>query len=137
MKRGAKAVWKGSVKEGKGKLSTNSKVLDGTNYSFHTRFEDGDGTNPEELVAAAHAGCFAMQLSAFLSEEGNAPESLEADCDVTFEDGEIKESALKLNAVVPGIVQSKFDELVKKAKENCPISKLYNTEISVDAKLSD
>lgn len=137
MNRGAKAVWKGSIKEGKGNLSTDSKVLDETEYSFHTRFGEGKGTNPEELVGAAHAGCFAMQLSAFLSEEGKEPDSLEVDCDITFEDGEIKQSALKLNAKVKDLDQSKFDELVAKAKENCTISKLYNTKISVDAKLDN
>lgn len=136
MKRKATAVWNGTIKEGKGTLSTQSGTLKDTQYSFKSRFESGTGTNPEELVAAAHSGCFAMQLSAFLTEEDFKPEKLETECEVTFEDGTVKKSHLILTAEVPDIEQDKFDELVKKAKENCPISKLLNTEITVESTLN-
>lgn len=137
MKRKATAVWNGSIKEGNGTLSTQSGVLKDTQYSFKSRFESGTGTNPEELVAAAHSGCFAMQLSAFLTEEEFKPEKLEAECQVTFENGKVTRSHLVLQARISNIEQAKFDELVKKAKENCPISKLLNTDISVEATLNE
>ena len=136
MKRKATAVWNGSVKEGKGHLSTQSGVLDKTQYSFKTRFEDGKGTNPEELIGAAHAGCFTMQLSANLTEKEFNPVELETKAEVTFEDGTVKRSHLVLRAKIPGISQDKFDELVKHAKENCPISKLLNTEITLESTLN-
>jgi lipoyl-dependent peroxiredoxin len=136
MKRKATAVWNGSIKEGKGRISTQSGVLDETAYSFHTRFEDEKGTNPEELIGAAHAGCFAMQLSANLTENEFTPVELEAKAEVTFEEGTVKRSHLILKAKVPGISQDKFDELVKDAKENCPISKLLNTEITLESTLN-
>jgi osmotically inducible protein OsmC len=135
MKRHAKAVWEGSIKEGKGSLSSQSGILDNTPYSFKSRFEDGKGTNPEELIAAAHAGCFSMQLSAFLTEEGYTPESLETKCEITLKDGSITNSHLTLVAKIPEISQEKFDSLVDKAEKNCPISKLLSIEISVDAAL--
>lgn len=137
MKRKATAVWNGTIKEGKGTLSTQSGILKDTQYSFKSRFESGTGTNPEELIAAAHSGCFTMQLSAFLTEENFTPEKLETSCEVTFEDGTVTKSHLVLKATVPNIEKSKFDELVKKAKENCPISKLLNTEISAEATLNE
>lgn len=137
MKRKATAIWNGTIKEGNGTLSTQSGTLNETQYSFKSRFENGTGTNPEELVAAAHSGCFAMQLSAFLTEEDFKPEKLEANCEVTFEDGTVKKSHLTLKAKVPNIEKEKFDQLVNKAKENCPISKLLNTEISVEASLNE
>ncbi len=136
MKRKATAVWNGTVKEGKGYLSTQSGVLDKNQYSFKTRFEDGKGTNPEELIGAAHAGCFTMQLSANLSEKDFNPVELETKAEVSLEDGSVTKSHLTLSAKVPGISQEKFDELVKHAKENCPISKLLKTEITVSSTLN-
>tara|TARA_R100000935_G_C2828287_1_gene163533 strand:+ start:772 stop:1185 length:414 start_codon:yes stop_codon:yes gene_type:complete len=136
MIRKATAVWNGSLKEGNGTLSSQSGVLKETQYSFKSRFESGIGTNPEELVAAAHSGCFTMQLSAYLTEENFPPEKLETTCEITFEDGAVTKSHLVLNANVSKVDKSTFDSLVKKAKENCPMSKLLNTEITVDATLN-
>ena len=136
MKRQATALWNGSIKEGKGHLTTQSEVLEQTPYSFTTRFEDEKGTNPEELIAAAHAGCFTMQLSANLSKAGFSPVTLETRCTITFEDGSISRSHLDLKAKVAGVSEEKFDELVNDAKQNCPVSKLLNTEISLDATLN-
>lgn len=136
MKRHATAIWKGSIKEGKGTLTSQSEVLEQTPYSFNSRFEDGKGTNPEELIAAAHAGCFAMQLSAFLTEEGFEPQSLEAKGEVTLKDGSITNSHIILETKIDKIDRDKFDELVEKAKKQCPISKLLDTEISVVASLN-
>lgn len=136
MKRNASAVWQGSIKEGKGKLTTQSSTLKDTQYSFKSRFEEGTGTNPEELVAAAHAGCFAMQLSAFLTEEGFEPEELNTKCEITLKDGSITQSHLILKAKVKDIEESKFEELVKKAEKNCPISKLLSTKISTEFTLN-
>ncbi len=136
MKRRAKAVWKGSGKEGKGHLTTDSEVLDKTKYSFKTRFEEGKGTNPEELIAAAHAGCFTMKLSFNLGAEGFTPDKLETECTIAFKDGAIVQSHLDLEARVDGIDQATFDKAVKDAELNCPISKLLNTEITVEAKLN-
>ncbi len=136
MKRKATAVWNGTIKEGKGTLSTESGVLKDSQYSFKSRFESGTGTNPEELVAAAHAGCFSMQLSAFLTEENFDPEKIETECHITLENGAVTKSHLILNARVANIEQGKFDALVKKAKENCPISKLLKTDISVETTLN-
>lgn len=132
MIRKATAVWQGSGKEGQGHLSTQSTVLNKTQYSFNTRFADGIGTNPEELIAAAHSGCFTMKLSFNLSEAGFVPTELETTCAVTFENGAVTKSHLTLKATVPGIGEEKFAELVKDAEQNCPISKLLNTEISVE-----
>jgi len=136
MKRRATAVWNGTGKEGKGHLTTQSTVLNKTQYSFNSRFSEGIGTNPEELIAAAHSGCFTMKLSFNLSDAGYEPKELETNCEVTFENGEVTKSHLTLRAQVPGIGQEEFDKLVKDAEENCPISKLLNTEISVDASLN-
>jgi lipoyl-dependent peroxiredoxin len=135
MKRNATAVWQGTGKEGTGHLTTQSTVLNKTQYSFNSRFADGIGTNPEELVAAAHAGCFTMKLSFNLSGAGFTPENLETKCEITLDNGAITSSHLILSATVPGISKEKFDELVADAEANCPISKLYNTSISVDATL--
>lgn len=132
MKRKGSAVWKGSLKEGNGTVSTESGVLKDAQYSFKTRFENGNGTNPEELVGAAHAGCFSMQLSAFLTEDGFEPDKIETTSEITFEDGEIKKSHLILNAEVPGIDKDKFDKIANKAKENCPLSKLLKAEITLE-----
>jgi lipoyl-dependent peroxiredoxin len=136
MKRNASAHWEGTGKEGNGNLTTQSGILSQTQYSFNTRFADGIGTNPEELIAAAHAGCFTMKLSFNLSGAGFAPESLDTKCDITLENGAITSSHLTLSAKVVGISQEKFDELVADAKANCPISKLLNTEISLETTLN-
>lgn len=111
-------------------MTTQSTVLSKTQYSFNSRFAEGVGTNPEELVAAAHAGCFTMKLSFNLGEAGFEPKELETTCEITFEDGAIKESHLKVNAHVPGIDEGKFSELLKDAEANCPISKVLNTTIT-------
>jgi lipoyl-dependent peroxiredoxin len=132
MIRKGTAVWQGSGKEGKGYLSTDSKVLDKTQYSYKSRFEDGIGTNPDELVAAAHAGCFAMKLSFNLSGANFPPEELEVTSNITFEEGTLKKSHLVLTAKVPGISEEQFVELVKDAEKNCPISKALNMEISTE-----
>ncbi|TAF77530.1 MAG: OsmC family peroxiredoxin [Bacteroidetes bacterium] len=136
MIRTATALWQGSGKEGKGNLSTQSTVLNKTQYSFNTRFENGVGTNPEELIAAAHAGCFTMKLSFNLSGAGFVPTELQTNCEITFENGTITKSHLILTAKVDGIEASKFQELVKDAEANCPISKLLNTAISVEYTLN-
>jgi len=131
MKRNAIAVWNGTGKEGKGHLTTQSSVLNQTQYSFGSRFESGIGTNPEELVAAAHAGCFSMKLAFNLQAAGFTPTELKTNCDIIFEDGKIVASNLQLTAVVDGITNEAFDGLVKDAEKNCPISQLLNTAISV------
>lgn len=131
MIRHATAVWNGSGKEGKGHLTTASTVLNQTQYSFNTRFEDGVGTNPEELVAAAHAGCFAMKLSFVLGAAGFTPTSLETKCEITFENGTLSKSHLILKASVPGIDDAKFQECVKDAEQNCPISKLLGAGLQI------
>lgn len=137
MKRKATAVWIGTGKEGNGYLTTQSTVLNKTQYSFNSRFAEGIGTNPEELVAAAHAGCFTMKLSFVLGEAGYTPEKLNTDCVITFENGIISESHLVLQASVQGISQKKFEECVKDAELNCPISQLLKTSITVDASLTE
>jgi osmotically inducible protein OsmC len=136
MKRKATAVWNGTGKEGKGHLTTQSTVLDETQYSFGSRFEEGIGTNPEELIAAAHAGCFTMKLSFNLTEAGFTPNELQTECQITFEDGAITKSHLVLKANVDGIEESQFADLVKDAEKNCPISKLFKTEISSEFTLN-
>ncbi len=131
--RKASAAWKGSGKEGQGSLTTGSTVLDKTPYSFHTRFEDGEkGTNPEELLGAAHAGCYTMQLSFLLNEEGFTATHLSTEAAVTFEDGEITLVALHLTANVPEITTEKLAEIANKAKEVCPISKLLKAKITLE-----
>ena len=136
MKRHATAVWNGSGKEGSGHVSTQTNALSQLPYSFSSRFEDGEGTNPEELVAAAHAGCFSMKLSFVLGAAGVTPTSLETTCHITLADGAITSSELVLKAVVDGIDQAAFDAAVTEAKDNCPISKLYNTTITVESTLN-
>ena len=135
MKRDATAVWKGSGKEGKGHLSTANKVLDQANYSWHSRFEHGEGTNPEELVAAAHAGCFSMKLSFVLGAAGFTPEEITTECHITLDNGAITKSELITKAKVPGIDAQKFQECANEAKENCPVSKAYSFDITLDAAL--
>ncbi|MEL0456339.1 OsmC family protein [Flavobacteriaceae bacterium SZ-1-7] len=135
--RKANANWKGSGKEGKGTLTTGSKVLENTQYSFHTRFENGEkGTNPEELVGAAHSGCFAMQLSFLLGEEGFTPNSLNVDATVTFEDGNVTNILLDLTGNVPKIDLDKFKEIATNAKNVCPISKLLKANIELKVSLA-
>ena len=135
MKRTATAVWNGSGKDGSGNVTTQSTTLNKTQYSYKSRFEQGLGTNPEELVAAAHASCFIMKLSFVLGAAGFTPESLEATATVSLDDGTITSSNIVLNAKVPGIDADKFKECAEDAKANCPISKLLNTSIGLEAKL--
>jgi len=135
MKRTATAIWNGSGKDGKGKLSTQSTVLNNTQYSYKSRFEDGPGTNPEELIAAAHAGCFAMKLSFVLQEKGITADSLDVQAEVTLENGSVTQSALTLKAKIAGISAEQFEAAAEDAKLNCPISKLLNANISLNASL--
>jgi osmotically inducible protein OsmC len=139
MKRKASAVWNGDLKSGKGAISTASGVLSDTQYSFSTRFEDGAGTNPEELVAAAHAGCFSMALSAQLANAGMVAESINTAATLTMEKLEagwtVTEIHLDVTAKIPGADQSAFETAAKNAKEGCPISRLLNAKITMDAKL--
>ncbi len=139
MKRFATANWQGTGKEGKGNITTQSNILNKTQYSFGTRFAEGNGTNPEELVAAAHAGCFTMKLSFNLTGAGFPPDNIDTRCDITLDTdkGEIVLSHLTVKAKVPGISKEKFEELVADAKANCPISKLYNTKITYEALLGE
>jgi osmotically inducible protein OsmC len=139
MKRTASAVWNGSLKDGKGSISTQSGVLSNSQYGFKTRFEDGPGTNPEELIAAAHAGCFSMALSAQLGEAGLTADSINTTAAVTLEklaDGfAITAVHLQLAARIPGATQAQFEELANKAKVGCPVSKVLKANITLDAKL--
>jgi osmotically inducible protein OsmC len=135
MKRNATAVWTGSLKEGAGVLTTQSKTLDNVQYSFKSRFEEGVGTNPEELVAAAHSGCFSMQLSAYITEAGFEIESIETKGVINLVEGTILSSQLTVSAKIKGISNETFQELVTKAKNNCPISKLLNAEVTAIASL--
>ncbi|TDO83026.1 osmotically inducible protein OsmC [Flavobacterium chryseum] len=134
--RRANANWKGTGMEGKGTISTQSTTLNEAQLSFKTRFEEGVGTNPEELIAAAHSGCFTMQLSFLLSEAGFVPENLDTVAKVTFEDGTITLIQLELTGKVPGISEEVFQQTAQKAKEICPISKLLNTEITLAVTLN-
>ena len=134
--RRANANWKGTGMEGKGTISTQSTTLDNAQLSFKTRFEEGVGTNPEELIAAAHSGCFTMQLSFLLSEAGFIAEDLSTEAKVTFEDGTITLIQLILNGKVPGITEEDFQKAAQKAKEICPVSKLLNTEITLSVTLN-
>ncbi len=136
MKRNATAVWNGTGKEGTGHLTTQSTTLDKTQYSFLSRFESGVGTNPEELVAAAHAGCFTMKLSFVLNAAGFTANEIATKCDIELVDGAITSSHLTVHATIPNISKEQFDEAVADAKANCPISKLYNTNITAEATLA-
>jgi osmotically inducible protein OsmC len=139
IKRKGSAVWSGGLKDGKGSVSTQSGVLDQTQYGFNTRFEDGAGTNPEELLAAAHAGCFTMALSAQLGEAGMTAQKLETSATVSLDkaDGGFAITAVHLDlvATIPGASEAAFQEAARKAKEGCPVSKLFNATITLDAKL--
>lgn len=134
--RKANANWKGTGMEGKGTISTQSTTLDNAQLSFKTRFDQGVGTNPEELIAAAHSGCYTMQLSFLLSEAGFVPENLDTEARLTFEDGTITKIHLELNASVPGITKAQFQELALKAKAICPVSKVLKAEITLSATLA-
>lgn len=139
MKRHASAEWKGGLKDGKGTISTQSNVLSETQYSFSTRFEDGIGTNPEELIAAAHAGCFSMALSGQLGNAGLTAESINTTATVTLDkkDGSFAITAvhLEVRARVPGADEQAFETAANNAKAGCPVSKVLNAEITMDAKL--
>ncbi|MVM28898.1 OsmC family peroxiredoxin [Spirosoma sp. HMF4905] len=137
IKRNASAHWAGSGKDGKGTVSTASTVLNQSQFSFNTRFADGVGTNPEELAGAAHAGCFSMQLAFNIQGAGFTADSIDTQCTITLDtdSASISSSHLVVKASVPGLDQAKFQELVEHAEKNCPISKLFNTKISVDATL--
>ncbi len=139
MKRTASAVWRGDLRKGSGTVSSASGVLKETAYSFHSRFEQGAGTNPEELLAAAHAGCFTMAASAELSKAGFAAERLETECTITLDQGasgfEITESHLELKAKVPGATDEAIQTAVQAAKAGCPVSKLYKTNITLNVSI--
>ena len=135
MKRTATAHWEGDLKEGKGNISSQSTVLNHTNYSFKTRFEDGIGTNPEELLAAAHAGCFTMAVSSILGQAGFTPTALDTEAQVTLEGLAITASHLIIKGTVPGISAEQFQEIVKTAEQNCLISKVLNIPITSQATL--
>lgn len=139
MSKYANAEWQGTAKEGKGIISTETGALNKAPFTFASRFGDAkNGTNPEELIAAAHAGCFSMKFSLVLNEAGFTPDKIETKCDITFGAGAISKSHLTVKAKVPGITKEKFDACAKDAKENCPISKSLssNIEITMDATLS-
>jgi len=139
MKRSASAVWNGGLKDGRGTISTQSGVLSDTQYSFSTRFEEGKGTNPEELIAAAHAGCFSMALSAQLNNAGRTPERIETEATVTLEKTDagftVTAVHLKTRAKVPGATPPDFQEAANAAKANCPISRLLKAEITLETRL--
>ena len=139
MVRKASAVWKGSLKEGKGTISSDSGVLSNTPYSFSTRFENAKGTNPEELIAAAHAGCFTMALSAQLGNAGMTPESLETTASLTLDKLEagwtVTKIHLDVTARIPGADKAAFDKAAENAKAGCPISRLLKAEITMTARL--
>lgn len=139
IKRKASAVWHGDLKSGKGSISSDSGVLKDTQYSFTTRFENGIGTNPEELIAAAHAGCFAMAFSAELGKAGFTPASIHATATVALDKTDagftVTESHLDMTAKIPGIDQGKFTAIANGAKAGCPISRLLNARVTLDAKL--
>ena len=139
MKRTGSAVWRGDIKGGKGEISTQSGTLNNTQYSFAARFENGIGTNPEELIAAAHAGCFAMAFSLILGNAGFTPESIDAKATVSLEKQDagfaITTSHLEVTSRIPGIDEATYQKLAGEAEKNCPVSKVLNARISMDAKL--
>ncbi len=139
MKRTGSAEWKGGIKDGQGVVSTESGVLDSTQYSFQTRFESGKGTNPEELIGAAHAGCFSMALSGVLEREGLKAAHIKTSATVSLEKDNggfsIPAIHLKVQAKVPGASEEQFAQAARTAKENCPVSKLFTADITMDAEL--
>jgi osmotically inducible protein OsmC len=140
MKRTATAVWTGGLKDGRGKISTESGVLSDTQYSFSTRFEEGKGTNPEELIAAAHAGCFSMALSAQLGNEGKTPESIETEAAVTLLKNDagftITAVHLKVKAKIPGMTPPEFQKAAEAAKTGCPVSRVLKADITMETRLA-
>jgi len=136
MKRTSTARWEGSGKEGKGTVSTQSGVLSNNQYSWSSRFADGIGTNPEELIAAAHAGCYSMKLSFVLNAAGYTPDYIDTTCIITIEDGTINQSELEVTAAVPGIDADAFAVCAEDARQNCPVSKLVKTGLNVTLKAS-
>jgi len=136
MKRNATAVWNGTGKEGSGHLTTQSSVLNKTQYSWKSRFEEGVGTNPEELLAAAHAGCFTMKISFLLVAAGFAADELDTKCVVTLDNGVITKSELTLKGKVPGIAEAQFKEIAENSRANCIVSQLFKCEITCDATLA-
>jgi lipoyl-dependent peroxiredoxin len=140
MKRTASAVWQGTLKEGRGSISTQSTVLKETQYSFGTRFENGVGTNPEELIAAAHAGCFTMALAAALTKAGTPPDKLETSASVALEqvngNWTITTIDLTVNAHIPKLDDKQFQTIAADAKANCPVSRVLNAKINFEAKLA-
>jgi osmotically inducible protein OsmC len=139
MKRSAHAVWNGGLKDGRGSISTDSGVLSETQYSFSTRFEEGKGTNPEELIAAAHAGCFSMALSAQLNNDGKTAERIQTEATVTLEKTEagftITAVHLKVRAKVPNTTPPDFQAAAEKAKAGCPVSRVLKADITMETKL--
>lgn len=137
MKRNSTVTWKGSGKEGSGTITTQSKALDKAPYAWNTRFENNPGTNPEELIAAAHAGCFTMKLSFLLQAAGFKAEVIETTSEITMDNDGIKSSHLTVTAEVPGMEKDKFLECAKNAKENCPVSRALNLSITMEASLKE
>jgi osmotically inducible protein OsmC len=141
MKRKASAVWQGGIRDGKGTISTNSRVLDKTQYSYSTRFEDGIGTNPEELIAAAHAGCFSMALSGQLGTAGLTAERIDTTATVTLDKTDtgfaITEVHLDVRARIPGADQASFETAANNAKAGCPVSRVLNAKITMEARLEE
>jgi len=132
MKRSAKAVWNGSIKDGRGCFGTGSGAIQDQAYSFRTRFEDAPGTNPEELIAAAHAGCFSMALAAQLGERSITPQSVETTCTITFENKALTQSVLRTTVKAQGADRKKIEEAASAAKAGCPISRVLNLEITLE-----
>ncbi len=135
MKRTGTANWRGTGKEGTGTLSAQSGVLNNAKYSSGSRFQEEEGTNPEELIAAAHAGCFSMKLSYILNAAGFTPDNIDTTCTVTIESGTITGSHLETKATVPGIDADKFDACANEAKQTCPVSKALSTNVTMEASL--
>jgi osmotically inducible protein OsmC len=135
MKRSTTVVWQGPGKEGSGQITSQSKVLDKANYAYNTRFEDEKGTNPEELIAAAHASCFTMKLAFMLNEAGFSVDSIETTSTVTLEGSTLTESHLDVKAKVPVISSDKFEHIAEKTKNECPVSKALNMNITMEARL--
>ncbi len=136
MKSNASAVWQGTGKEGSGTISANSGVLKNVPYSYTTRFVSGPGTNPEELIAAAHASCFSMKCAFLFTNAGFTPDKLETNCEVTLDNGAVVSSNLKLKASIKNITKEAFDKIADEASKTCPISKLLNTQIGLEATLA-
>ena len=135
MKRKSSAVWNGSLKEGNGFMSSSSKAFNNLPYSFNSRFAEGTGTNPEELIAAAHAGCFSMAFSAELTKAGFMPEKIETTAAISFEDGALTESHLTVLAKVPGITRETLEKYANEAKTNCPVSRVLKLNITMELTL--